>query len=104
MSFRNIKKKFYFIAAGYFRFFVKRAFKRWSPRVIAITGSVGKTTMLHLIEQELGSRAHYSHDANSAFGIAFDLVGLKGIYGSKLRWLYLILAVPFRSLFYNRTE
>ena len=101
---RDIKKRFYFIAAGYFRFFANFAFKRWHPRVIAITGSVGKTTMLHLIEQELGKKAHYSHDANSAFGIAFDIVGLRGIYGSKLRWLYLILAVPFKSIFYKRTE
>ena len=93
---RDIKKRFYFFAAGYFRFFANFAFKRWHPRVIAITGSVGKTTMLHLIEQELGKKAHYSHDANSAFGIAFDIVGLRGIYGSKLRWLYLILAVPFK--------
>lgn len=99
-----MKKKFYFVAAGYFRHFANRAFKRWHPRVIAITGSVGKTTMLHLIEQELGRRAHYSHDANSAFGIAFDLVGVRGIYGSKWKWLYLIFAVPFRSLFYKRTE
>ena len=104
MSFRNIKKKFYFVAAGYFRFFANRAFKRWNPRVIAITGSVGKTTMLHLIEQELGKRAHYSHDANSAFGIAFDLVGLKGIYGSKTRWFYLFLTVPIKSIFYKRSE
>lgn len=104
MSFRNIKKKFYFVAAGYFRFFANRAFKRWNPRVIAITGSVGKTTMLHLIEQELGKRAHYSHDANSAFGIAFDLVGLKGIYGSKTRWFYLFIAVPIKSIFYKRSE
>ena len=100
----RLKKRFYFTVAGYFRFFANHAFRRWHPRVIAVTGSVGKTTMLHLIEQELGSSAHYSHDANSAFGIAFDLVGLKGVRGSKLRWLYLILAVPIKSLFYRRTE
>jgi UDP-N-acetylmuramoyl-tripeptide--D-alanyl-D-alanine ligase len=99
-----MKKRFYFVAAGYFRFFSNHAFKRWHPRVIAITGSVGKTTMLHLIEQQLGKKAHYSHDANSAFGIAFDLVGLRGITGSKLRWFYLILAVPIRSLFFRHTE
>ena len=100
----RFKKRFYFTVAGYFRFFANHAFRRWHPRVIAVTGSVGKTTMLHLIEQELGSSAHYSHDANSAFGIAFDLVGLKGVRGSKLRWLYLIIAVPIKSLFYRRTE
>ena len=100
----RMKKRFYFVAAGYFRFFANHSFKRWHPRVIAITGSVGKTTMLHLIEQELGEKAHYSHDANSAFGIAFDIVGLRGVYGSKLRWLYLIPAVAIRSLWYKRTE
>ncbi|MBQ6486296.1 hypothetical protein IJI76_01020 [Candidatus Saccharibacteria bacterium] len=98
------KKRFYFVAAGYFRFFANRAFKRWHPRVIAITGSVGKTTMLHLVEQELGKKAHYSHNANSAFGIAFDLVGLRGITGSKLRWIYLFFAVPIKSIFYKHTE
>lgn len=101
---REIKKRFYFIAAGYFRFFANFVFKRWHPRVIAITGSVGKTTMLHLIEQQLGKKAHYSHDANSAFGIAFDLMGLRGVYGSKWRWLILILASPFHALFLNHKE
>ena len=46
----KLKKRFYFIAAAYFRFFANFALKRWHPRVIAITGSVGKTTMLHLLE------------------------------------------------------
>ncbi|MBR3135169.1 hypothetical protein IKG54_01205 [Candidatus Saccharibacteria bacterium] len=100
----KFKKRFYFVAARYFKFFADRSLKRWAPRIIAVTGSVGKTTMLHLIEKELGSRAHYSHDANSAFGVAFDLVGLKGIKGSKSRWLYLIFAVPIKSLFYHHTE
>ena len=101
---RKLKQRFYFMAARYFRFFANFVLKRWHPRVIALTGSVGKTTMLHLLEHELKDRAHYSHDANSAFGIAFDLVGLRGITGSKLRWLYLIFAVPLRSIFYKHTE
>ncbi len=106
MSFTaRFKKRFYFVAAGYFRFFANHAFRRWHPRVIAITGSVGKTTMLHMLEFQLGDKAHYSHNANSAFGIAFDLVGInKGVTGSKLRWVYLFFAVPFRSLFFKRTE
>jgi len=101
---QRFKKRFYFVAAGYFRFFARHALNRWHPRIIAITGSVGKTTMLHLVECELGENAHYSHDANSAFGIAFDLVGLRGVTGSKLRWLYLFLAVPIKSLYYKHTE
>ncbi|MBR3177237.1 hypothetical protein IKF27_00320 [Candidatus Saccharibacteria bacterium] len=100
----KFKKKFYFIAAGYFRFFANHALKRWHPRIIAITGSVGKTTMLHLVETQLKDGAHYSHDANSAFGIAFDLVNLRGVTGSKFRWLYLIFAAPIKSLFVKHQE
>lgn len=98
----RFKKRFYFVAAGYFRFFANFALRRWHPRIIAITGSAGKTTMLHLVEFELGERAHYSHDANSAFGVAFDLLGMQGIRGSKLRWLRLIFEAPFRALYYRR--
>ena len=54
----RLKKRFYFIAARYFRFFANRSFKRWNPRVIALTGSAGKTTMLHLVEYELKDKAH----------------------------------------------
>ena len=100
----KLKKRFYFVAASYFRFFANFALRRWRPRIIAITGSVGKTTMLHLIEYQLGRKAHYSHNANSAFGIAFDLVNLRGVTGSKLRWLLLIFAVPIKALFYTHTE
>lgn len=98
----RFKKRFYFVAARYFRFFANFAFKRWHPRVIAVTGSAGKTTLLHMIEFELGDRAHYSHDANSAFGIAFDLLGMDGVRGSKLRWIKLFLFAPFKALYYQR--
>lgn len=97
----RLKKRFYFVAARYFRFFANFALKRWRPRVIAVTGSAGKTTMLHMVEFELGDKAHYSHDANSAFGIAFDLLGMDGIRGSKLRWIKLIFQAPVRALYYK---
>ena len=100
----KFKKRFYFAAAKYFRHFAKRSLKRWHPRIIAITGSAGKTTMLHIAEHELGKNAHYSHDANSAFGISFDVLGIKGIKGSKLRWVYLILAAPIKSLYFKHKE
>lgn len=100
----KFKKKFYFLVASYFRFFANISFRRWQPRVIAITGSVGKTTMLNLVECVLKERAHYSHDANSAYGIAFDILNLRGVTGSKLKWLYLFLAAPIKSVFYTHKE
>ena len=60
--------------------------------------------MLHMVEFELGKDAHYSHDANSAFGVSFDLLGLKGIRGTKLRWLWLFIAAPIRSLYFKHKE
>ena len=104
MSFAKFKKRFYFVAAKYFRHFADRALQRWQPRVIAITGSAGKTTMLHLVEHEMGKKAHYSHDANSAFGVSFDILGLKGIHGNKLKWIYLIIAAPLKSWFCRHKE
>ena len=104
MSLSKFKKRFYFAAARYFRHFANRALQRWEPRVIAITGSAGKTTMLHLVEHEMGKKAHYSHDANSAFGVSFDILNLKGVRGSKLRWIYLFAAAPFKSWFCRHKE
>lgn len=104
MSFASFKKRFYFNIANYFRHFANIAFKRWNPRVIAVTGSAGKTTMMTMIEHEMGKKAHYSHDANSAFGIPFDILGLKGIRGSKLKWVWLIIMAPFKGLFHHHKE
>ena len=100
----TLKKKFYFVAADYFRFFAKMVLRRWHPRVIAVTGSAGKTTMLTMLEHEIGKRAHYSHDANSAFGVSFDILGLKGVRGSKLRWIWLLVAAPILGLLRMRRQ
>lgn len=99
MSVSKFKKRFYFIVARYFRFFANLVLKRWHPRIIAVTGSAGKTTMMKMLEHEIGKKAHYSHDANSAFGIPFDVLGLKGIRGSKIRWIWLLIATPFKAIF-----
>lgn len=104
MSVAKFKKRFYFSVARYFRFFANLVLKRWHPRIIAITGSAGKTTMMMMLEHEIGKKAHYSRDANSAFGVPFDVLGLKGIRGSKLRWIWLVIAAPFMGLFRCRRQ
>lgn len=74
--FQAIKRLFYFPLASYFRFFASIRLKKWKPRIIVITGSSGKTTLLHLIESQLGDTAKYSHGANSSFGIPFDILDI----------------------------
>ena len=104
ISTASIKKKLYLTVVRYFRFFANASLKRWRPRVIAVTGSVGKTTLLNLLEVQLGNRAHYSHNANSSYGITFDILGMDGVRGSKLRWLYLFVAAPIRSLWFRHRQ
>ena len=72
--------------------------------MIAVTGSAGKTTMMKMLEHEIGDKAHYSHDANSAFGVPFDILGLSGIRGSKWKWVWLLVAAPIRGLLYRHKE
>lgn len=104
ISIARIKKRLYLTVASYFRFFANISIKKWQPRVIAVTGSVGKTTLLNLLELQLGKRAHYSHNANSAFGISFDILGMDGVRGSKLRWIFLFVAAPIKSIWFKHTE
>lgn len=104
ISTARIKKKLYLVVVRYFRWFANISLRRWKPRVIAVTGSVGKTTLLNLLEVQLGTHAHYSHNANSSYGIAFDILGMDGVRGSKLKWFYLFIAAPIRSLWFRHTE
>ena len=92
---KGIKSALYFPLAYYFRFWAGIQLRRWKPRVIVITGSSGKTTLLHLIESQLGNRARYSHGANSSYGIPFDILGLKRKTFLLHEWLALFLRAPF---------
>ncbi|MBI2798642.1 hypothetical protein HYX70_05155 [Candidatus Saccharibacteria bacterium] len=92
-----MKKRLYFVAARYFRFWAKIQLKRWRPKVFVITGSSGKTTMLHLAEAQLGSKARYSHKANSSFGVPFDILGLSRKELKRTEWLSLISKAPFKA-------
>lgn len=94
--FKKAKYFFYFPVALYFRFFAKCYLKKWNPKIVVVTGSQGKTTLLHLIESQLGSVAKYSHNANSAFGIAFDILGMNRSSFSLWEWPLLFLKAPLQ--------
>lgn len=93
----KIKRFFYFPIAYYFRFFAKIQLNRWKPKIIVVTGSSGKTTLLHLLASQIKKQARYSHHANSAYGIAFDILGLIRTELTIKEWPYLFLAAPFRA-------
>ncbi len=94
---KNVKRRLYFIIANYFGFWAKIQLKFWNPKIIVITGSSGKTTTMHLLEAQIGDEAHYSHHANSAFGVSFDILDLHRRTLKKSEWLALIIKAPLRS-------
>ncbi len=96
-----LKKRLYFVVAAYFAFWARIVLRRWRPRIILITGSSGKTTLLHMVEAQIGDQAVYSHHANSAIGIPFHILGLEPNVPSKQAWLVYVLKAPwhvFRQL------
>ncbi len=93
----GFKKRFYFVVAAYFGFWAGFVLRRWRPRVIVITGSSGKTTLLQLVEAQLGDTATYSHHANSAIGIPFHLLGLKTNVSFPFGWIQQFALAPLQA-------
>jgi UDP-N-acetylmuramoyl-tripeptide--D-alanyl-D-alanine ligase len=89
-----LKNKLYFPLAWYFRIFAEIRLRLWHPKVIVVTGSNGKTTLLHLIEAVLGESVKYSHHANSSFGIPFDILDLHRHTLRTSEWISLFLQAP----------
>lgn len=93
----RLKRFLYFPIARYFLFFAGIYLRRWKPTIVVVTGSAGKTTLLHLIESQVGRRARYSHKANSSFGIPFDVLGLNRKSLLRREWVWLFLLAPLRA-------
>lgn len=90
-----LKKYLYFPLAWYFRFFASIRLRRWHPRIIVVTGSNGKTTLLHMLESQIGEKAKYSHHANTSYGIPFDILGLHRKTLRRSEWFGFFLSAPF---------
>jgi UDP-N-acetylmuramoyl-tripeptide--D-alanyl-D-alanine ligase len=94
--FEQFKKAFYFPIASYFRFFAARRLRKWNPQIIVVTGSNGKTTLLHMLEAQLGDKAKVSHHANSAYGIPFDILDLHRKTMQVSEWFELFIKAPLQ--------
>lgn len=95
--FQAVKKALYFPIAYYFRIFAQIQLFLWKPKIIVITGSNAKTTLLHLLESQIGNRAKYSHSANSSYGVPFDILGLNRKNLTLDEWPKIFLLAPFKA-------
>lgn len=93
----KIKRALYFPIANYFRIFAQIQLFFWKPKIIVITGSNAKTTLLHLVQSQIGDRAKYSHKANSSYGIPFDILELKRQNLTLDEWPMIFLLAPFKA-------
>jgi UDP-N-acetylmuramoyl-tripeptide--D-alanyl-D-alanine ligase len=93
----KLKRFLYFPVAWYFRLFAFIRLKRWNPNIIVVTGSNGKTTLLHMLESQIGNKAKYSHHANSSYGIPFDILDLHRKSLLKSEWISIILKTPVNA-------
>lgn len=93
----ELKARLYFPIASYFRFFANIRLRRWKPKIVVVTGSNGKTTLLHLLESQMGDKAKFSHHANSSYGIPFDILDLHRKTLRKEEWLWLLLKAPVHA-------
>ncbi len=100
---KRLKKAMYFGVAGYLGFWADMVLRRWSPRTIVVTGSVGKTSLLKMLEYQFGAKARTSGKNNSTFGIPLDILGLEGTAGRPWRWLTILLLAPYRAFTVNHT-
>ncbi len=100
----RFKKLLYFPFAYYFRIFAKIRLARWRPYIIVVTGSSGKTTLLHLLQSQVGNKAKYSHHANSSYGIPFDILDLKRESLMPYEWIYLFISAPLSIFKKNPQE
>ena len=88
----------WFILDPYFCFWGRLYLNRWRPIVIVVTGSVGKTNLLHLLKEQFGSRAYYSYRSNTKVGITLNLFDLPDMRGQRWRWLTSLFKVPYKAL------
>lgn len=84
---KHIFKK---ILVGLLRTEAKLALRRHNPTVIAITGSVGKTSTKDAVAAALSSTTHLRKSEksfNSDIGIPLTILGVKNPWSNPLRWI-----------------
>jgi len=96
----NFKK----ILIDFFLFYLRTAARiqlfKIQPKIIALTGSVGKTSLCNAVFAVLKDRfkCKQSIKANSETGIPLDILDLHLKDYSLLNWLYITLLIPWKLL------
>lgn len=78
--------------------------RRYKPRIIAVTGSVGKTTTKDAIYATLSSEVHVRKSEksfNSEIGVPLTILGLENAWRDPIRWALNVFRGLFIALVYQ---
>ena len=67
--------------------------RRYEPRIVMVTGSVGKTSIKDAVAAVLATRFYVRKSEksfNSEFGVPFTIFGVGNPWGNPLAWLFLV--------------
>lgn len=97
------------ILQSYLRFWAKKYLNRVRPKIIAITGSVGKTSTKEAIFEVLKIR--FSHkvrksegNLNTETGVPMAILGYQNSVTKFYQWLPIIFTAPIKSFFQPKTD
>lgn len=77
------------LVAGILAFTARTVVRRYKPRIVMVTGSVGKTSTKDAVATVLSSRflvRKSEKSFNSEFGVPFTILGVKNPWGNPLAW------------------
>lgn len=88
-----MKKFLKMIVAGMLALVARAVVRRYRPRIVMITGSVGKTATKDAVATVLATRFFVrksDKSFNSEFGIPFTILGVKNPWGNPLAWVSIV--------------
>ena len=94
---------------SYLKYFAKYYLRRAKPKIIAITGSVGKTSTKNAIFEVLkvhyGENVRKSHgNLNNETGVPLAILGIKKSPSNPFGWVSVLISAKLKSLFGNKVS
>ena len=92
------------ILQTYLRFWAKRYLARVKPKIVAVTGSVGKTStkdaIFEVLKTEFGSKVRKSEgNLNTETGVPLAILNYKKAPSNIFAWIPILISAPFKSWF-----
>src|SRR3990167_5834916 len=97
------------ILQSYLRFFAKIYLKRATPKIVAVTGSVGKTStkeaIFEVLKIKFAKKVRKSEgNLNNETGVPLAILGFQKSPANFFQWLPIIISAKIKALFGPKVE